>query len=40
MATLFEGDVASKSSFTPGQHIRQPGDEALLAKALLLLEHY
>ena len=28
MATLFEGDVASKSSFTPGQHIRQPGDEA------------
>ena len=29
MATLFEGDVASKSSFTSGQHIRQPGDEAL-----------
>ena len=28
MATLFEGDVASKSSFTPGQHVRQPGDEA------------
>jgi molybdopterin molybdotransferase len=29
MATLFQGDVASKNSFTPGQHIRQPGDEAL-----------
>jgi molybdopterin biosynthesis enzyme len=40
MATLFEGDVASKSSFTPGQHIRQPGDEALPAKASQLLAPY
>lgn len=29
LATLFDGDVASKSSFTAGQHIRKPGDEAL-----------
>lgn len=28
LATLFDGDVASKNSFIPGQHIRQPGDEA------------
>jgi molybdopterin molybdotransferase len=28
LATLFDGDVASKNSFTPGQHIRPPGDEA------------
>jgi molybdopterin molybdotransferase len=28
MATIYDGDVASKSSFIPGQHIRQPGDEA------------
>jgi len=28
MVTLFEGDVASKISFKPGQHIRPPGDEA------------
>jgi molybdopterin molybdotransferase len=34
MATLFEGDVASKSSFTPGQHIRQPGDEALTGESI------
>jgi molybdopterin molybdotransferase len=34
MATLFEGDVASKSSFTPGQHIRQPGDEALAGEGI------
>jgi molybdopterin molybdotransferase len=34
MATLFEGDVASKSSFTPGQHIRQPGDEALAGESI------
>jgi molybdopterin molybdotransferase len=34
MATLFEGDVASKNSFTPGQHIRQPGDEALAGEAI------
>jgi molybdopterin molybdotransferase len=34
MATLFEGDVASKSSFTPGQHIRQPGDEALAGEKI------
>ncbi|KGA15579.1 hypothetical protein GM51_14595 [freshwater metagenome] len=34
MATLFEGDVASKSSFTPGQHIRQPGDEALSGESI------
>ena len=34
MATLFEGDVASKSSFTPGQHIRQPGDEALAGERI------
>ena len=34
IATLFEGDVASKSSFTPGQHIRQPGDEALAGESI------
>jgi len=34
MATLFEGDVASKSSFTTGQHIRQPGDEALAGEKI------
>jgi molybdopterin molybdotransferase len=34
MATLFEGDVASKNSFTPGQHIRQPGDEALAGEGI------
>lgn len=34
MATLFEGDVASKSSFTAGQHIRQPGDEALAGESI------
>ena len=34
MATLFEGDVASKNSFTPGQHIRQPGDEALAGESI------
>lgn len=34
MATLFDGDVASKSSFTPGQHIRQPGDEALAGEGI------
>ncbi len=34
MATLFEGDVASKSAFTPGQHIRQPGDEALAGESI------
>jgi molybdopterin molybdotransferase len=34
MAMLFEGDVASKNSFTPGQHIRQPGDEALAGEAI------
>jgi molybdopterin molybdotransferase len=36
MATLFEGDVASKNSFTPGQHIRQPGDEALAGEVIAL----
>ena len=34
MATLFEGDVASKSAFTPGQHIRQPGDEAQAGESI------
>lgn len=34
MATLFEGDVASKNSFVPGQHIRQPGDEALAGESI------
>lgn len=34
LATLFDGDVASKSSFTPGQHIRQPGDEALAGESI------
>ncbi|MGA0003722.1 MAG: molybdopterin molybdotransferase MoeA [Candidatus Nanopelagicales bacterium] len=34
LATLFEGDVASKNSFTPGQHIRQPGDEALAGESI------
>ena len=34
MATLFEGDVASKNSFTPGQHIRQPGDEAQAGESI------
>ena len=34
MATLFEGEVASKSAFTPGQHIRQPGDEALAGESI------
>lgn len=34
MATLFEGDVASKNSFTSGQHIRQPGDEALAGESI------
>ena len=34
MATLFDGDVASKNSFTPGQHIRQPGDEALAGECI------
>lgn len=34
MATLFDGDVASKSAFTPGQHIRQPGDEALAGESI------
>lgn len=33
-ATLFEGDVASKNSFTTGQHIRQPGDEALAGESI------
>lgn len=28
LASLFDGAVASKNSFTPGQHIRTPGDEA------------
>jgi molybdopterin molybdotransferase len=34
MATLFEGDVASKNSFSSGQHIRQPGDEALAGESI------
>lgn len=34
MATIYDGDVASKSSFTPGQHIRQPGDEALAGEKI------
>ena len=34
LATLFDGDVASKSSFTSGQHIRQPGDEALAGEII------
>ena len=34
LATLFEGDVASKNSFTTGQHIRQPGDEALAGESI------
>lgn len=34
LATLFEGDVASKNSFTPGQHIRQPGDEAQAGESI------
>lgn len=34
MATLFEDDVASKNSFTTGQHIRQPGDEALAGESI------
>jgi molybdopterin molybdotransferase len=34
LATLFGGDVASKNSFTPGQHIRQPGDEALAGESI------
>ena len=34
MATLFEGDVASKSAFTPGQHIRQPSDAALAGESI------
>jgi molybdopterin molybdotransferase len=34
MATLFEGDVASKNSFTPGQHIRQPSDEAQAGESI------
>lgn len=34
LATLFDGDVASKSSFTPGQHIRQPGDEAQAGESI------
>lgn len=34
LATLFDGDVASKSSFTAGQHIRQPGDEALAGESI------
>jgi molybdopterin molybdotransferase len=34
MATIFEGDVASKSSFMPGQHIRQPGDEAQAGESI------
>lgn len=34
LATLFEGDVASKSSFTAGQHIRKPGDEALAGETI------
>ena len=34
LATLFDGDVASKNSFTPGQHIRQPGDEAALGETI------
>jgi molybdopterin molybdotransferase len=34
LATLFDGDVASKNSFTPGQHIRQPGDEAALGEII------
>lgn len=28
LASIFDGSVASKNSFTPGQHIRSPGDEA------------
>lgn len=41
LATLFDGSVASKNSFTPGQHIRTPGDEAqesevIAAKGALL----
>lgn len=28
LATLFEGEVASKKAFNAGQHIRPPGDEA------------
>ncbi|CAB5047151.1 unannotated protein [freshwater metagenome] len=34
LATLFDGDVASKNSFTPGQHIRQPGDEATTGEVI------
>jgi molybdopterin molybdotransferase len=34
LATLFDGAVASKNSFTPGQHIRQPGDEAALGEII------
>ena len=34
LATLFDGEVASKSSFTPGQHIRKPGDEALTGETI------
>jgi molybdopterin molybdotransferase len=39
LATLFDGDVASKSSFTPGQHIRQPGDEALAGEHIAAAGH-
>lgn len=28
LATLFEGEVASKKAFNAGQHVRPPGDEA------------
>lgn len=34
LATLFDGDVASKISFTPGQHIRQPGDEVRAGESI------
>jgi molybdopterin molybdotransferase len=34
LATLFDGDVASKSSFTAGQHIRKPGDEAIAGETI------
>jgi molybdopterin molybdotransferase len=34
LVTLFDGEVASKSSFTAGQHIRKPGDEALAGETI------
>ena len=34
MVTIYDGDVASKSSFAIGQHIRQPGDEAKAGESI------